>query len=739
MSPREESSAATQAPVAARRSLLAVLYDPDWFPFVGVLLLPVLISLPFGGTRQATFFLHTAIYLGVLKWLGRVVVTRHALERRGPLLFPADLFFGLALGCLWFYLRNLVAHFCPATYSLRELAVLPVLVGAIQTVGGLACLRVLFRERASPGPKRDRDVLGLIGPYLPYALLLLVALWNVSRVLNVQSSDPLIHAWIGRLYQEEGFTARPLPDEQPLVYPAGFGAINATAIALSPLNIVQSVNLQHILWLITALFLVPASIRMLYPRSPGELQVLPLFLVSVLPIYYLKGGFFYSGCQRQAAPAFLLALCFLPATLNIHRLGPWCVATGLMAVLGAVSVALNPACAPFVAVALLISLATSSWRGSEQLAVRKWTIVAIQGTLTALAAVLIVGLDPYYARKTEYAIATDLEIREELRDPVFSTRRAAEAALSLNPLSLTPLAGLPEGDEEISLVPLVGWPERALTWVTLLLAAWSSWSICRPRRMADAIALGLGWLFTTGWLLWLVGRPLLLFLAEGVSRTRWDTILLRIYLRFILNRCELLLLFVFLTAGLVILLQQLATAARFQPVRTGIIVVLMTVSVVLFAMRIVTDDRYDLHHIKVPINPAWAVSDDDLRLVAWIDEHVQPNERIAPQAYTMQSGPRKIERHLYPAGGAVALVLYGKHRNYRFFWPTEREGIYEEYLKNVKESLNVEWCRANGIRYFYVTAGSDDNNRSLHKAIGEGVLRLKHREGKSGLYEIAVQ
>ena len=54
------------------------------------------------------------------------------------------------------------------------------------------------------------------------------------------------------------------------------------------------------------------------------------------------------------------------------------------------------------------------------------------------------------------------------------------------------------------------------------------------------------------------------------------------------------------------------------------------------------------------------------------------------------------------------------------------------------EALNVEWCRANGIRYFYVTAGVDDNNRSLHKAIGEGVLRLKHREGTTGLYEIAL-
>ena len=313
MTPRDESSAPAQTPATAPSSLLAALYDPDWFPFVGVLLLPVIISLPFGGSRQAAFFLHTAIYLGVLKWLGRVVVTRHAAESRGPLLFPADLFFGLAIGCLWFYLRNLVAHFWPASYSLRELAALPVLVGVIQTVGGLARLRMVLRERATTGAQRGVDLLDSIWPYLPYAVLLLVALWNVSRVLNVQSSDPLIHAWIGRLYLEEGFTARPLPDAQPLIYPAGFGAINATAIALSPLNIVQSLNLQHVLWLVTALFLVPASIRLLYPHLPGELQVLPLLLVSVLPIYYLKGGFFYSGCQRQTAPAFVLALCFLPA------------------------------------------------------------------------------------------------------------------------------------------------------------------------------------------------------------------------------------------------------------------------------------------------------------------------------------------------------------------------------------------------------------------------------------------
>ena len=346
--------------------------------------------------------------------------------------------------------------------------------------------------------------------------------------------------------------------------------------------------------------------------------------------------------------------------------------------------ALNPACVPFVAVALLINLAASIWRGSGQLAVGKWTILAIQATLTTLAAVLILGLDPYYARKTEYAIATtDLESREEHRDPVFSPRRAAEAAMSLNPSTLTPLTGLAENDEEISLVPLDGWPERVLTWVSLLLAASATCSIFRHRGRTDAGASGLGWLFTTGWLLWLVGRPLLLFLAEGVSRTRWDTSLLRIYLRFILNRCEILLLFVFLTAGLVILLQQLAASSRFQPLRTGIIVALMMACLVLFAMRIVTDDRYAVHRVKVPVNPAWEISDDDLRLVAWIDKNL-PDEKIAPQAYTMRlrTAARSKSTSTRPAERSPSSSMGSC--NYRFFWLMEREGIYEEYLKNVR-------------------------------------------------------
>ena len=72
--------------------------------------------------QKASFFLGAAVYVACVKWLGWAVFGRLAPARPRCLLFPAEVFAGLAVVCAWFYLRNLVAKVWPASYGLAELA-----------------------------------------------------------------------------------------------------------------------------------------------------------------------------------------------------------------------------------------------------------------------------------------------------------------------------------------------------------------------------------------------------------------------------------------------------------------------------------------------------------------------------------------------------------------------------------------------------------------------------------------
>src|SRR5262245_31951062 len=106
-------------------ALLGRLYDPEWLPCLGFLLLPALLAAAVGSLQRASFFLGIAVYLATLKWLGWAGFGRFA--RLGPahLLFPAEVFAGLAVASCWFYLRSLLGQLRPGSYGLGELAVLP--------------------------------------------------------------------------------------------------------------------------------------------------------------------------------------------------------------------------------------------------------------------------------------------------------------------------------------------------------------------------------------------------------------------------------------------------------------------------------------------------------------------------------------------------------------------------------------------------------------------------------------
>src|SRR5262249_10235656 len=129
---------------------------------------------------KASFFLGLAVCGAVLKWLGWLLLPRPREQALAYARFPVELFTGLAALCVWFYLRNWLGEWWPATYSLRELAVLPYLAGAVHLAGLLFLGKDLVFPRAGLGRR-----LAMVGPFV---LTLTVALWQVSGSLGVHGS-----------------------------------------------------------------------------------------------------------------------------------------------------------------------------------------------------------------------------------------------------------------------------------------------------------------------------------------------------------------------------------------------------------------------------------------------------------------------------------------------------------------------------------------------------------------------
>jgi hypothetical protein len=256
------------------------------------------------------------------------------------------------------------------------------------------------------------------------------------------------------------------------------------------------------------------------------------------------------------------------------------------------------------------------------------------------------------------------------------------------------------------------------------------------KPQAAKATAGPAWLVAGCVLLWLLGRPALVGLLGSLSTERWDTSLLRVYLGFLLVRGELLGLFVGLTAGAAVLalLPWQATILRRWGSLLAMTAVALPPGVYLYALA---GGRSHVGMLVVPTTTLWRVGPEDVELTAWIDDNIPPQETIGLQAHTFRAGPSSRECHLFPYGGALAVVLHGKHANYRFFEATERPGAYEDYQRNVEDSLNVAWCLRNGIHYFYVTEADARLNPGLHRAVAEGKLREVHRVGSSAVYRVS--
>src|SRR5262249_46032175 len=96
-----------------------------------------------------------------------------------------------------------------------------------------------------------------------------------------------------------------------------------------------------------------------------------------------------------------------------------------------------------------------------------------------------------------------------------------------------------------------------------------------------------------------------------------------------------------------------------------------------------------------------------------------------------------IERHIYPIGGARALLFYSKHYNFCF---TQLDfslpNSFEAYLRNVEESFNADWLLRNNVRYFYIVKRHLPRDSALARAIAHGELVPVHRVGSSCIYKV---
>jgi hypothetical protein len=728
-------------------------YDPEWWLFVGILLAPALVFLVLGDRQRASFFFGAAVYLGALKWIGWTLITRRSEKAEAAaLFFPAEILAGLALACCWFYLRNLAGWLWPLSYSLKELTVVTAVVIFLQAVGGV---RRLARRGGNRPAYSWRGVGRSLALYLPFGFVLTAALWQVSAELNVPSSDPMYSAFMTRVYARDGMFFAHFAGGQAIPYPSGYAAMGAISLSLAPLSAVQSLYLQQVVLLVAALFLAAAVVACREPRVAWFIFLLPVAFLCFFPIYKLFPDTHYQGAPRQTAPALLAALCLLPALPVATQAWRFFLALGLEVMLGLVTLALNPACALFVALAGLIALVLRCRAAVRTGITRPMRILLFTGVAGLVLGLLVLGCDRYYSGfvtgpRPESSGPTAQAT--ESQEPACSLARGLTQWREINPLALAPALSM-TGRYPNLYLPLDDWHDRVpqqyfpaaivLGAAVLVIHALSRrWSLAGSSAALAAIVAAC----CAGWFVLGYGVQ---FLMACLSTENYATDLLRVYTGFLLVRCQLLLLFLLLASTLGYLAVFCSQYLSIRPFRFAGIAVAIAgyLSLLGFVSYAVGQDW-----LTAPAHQLWGrVAADDLRLVRWIDDNIRPDQGLVGLTCdTFERGNDGVrEKHIYPYGGAQAYPLYGRSYNFCFFalepvLPPRPEP-FDLYREHVADSFDPEWCLAAGIRYFYV---SDDaihlpdgrwGNDGLEPAIREGTLREIKRFGASALYEVVNQ
>jgi hypothetical protein len=368
--------------------------DPQWLPFMAFAFGPAALCLALGEWQKAKFFGGAAIYLGVLKWLGWVVLGRRRFPADRHPLFPAEIFCGLAVACAWFYARNLVGWLWPASYSLRELGWLAPLVGAVHVVSGLAGIEM--RRRCQREPISWLGVLDRAAMYVPFWFILTLALWDIAASLNVQATDAITHAFQAKVYLQKGMFFSHFNGDRPFNYPSSLASINAITASIAPLTVVQAVNLQHVVMLVLALFLITGGIAERARRPLPCIQSMPLAFLSFFPLYALYPNYFYEGLGRQTAPALFAAICFVPAVAPAADVRSFYRLLGVVAMLSVLGLVMNPACFPFAMLGGMVALGVSWGRGKREFGQSAYRVTGALTLFTALVLALVLSCDGYY-------------------------------------------------------------------------------------------------------------------------------------------------------------------------------------------------------------------------------------------------------------------------------------------------------------------------------------------------------
>ena len=458
---------------------------------------------------------------------------------------------------------------------------------------------------------------------------------------------------------------------------------------------------------------------------------------------------FYPGTPKQAGPPLFAAVFLLPLLAPAGRRGAFLLAVGVVAFLAVLAAALNPACVPYAlaaaaVAALVLGAARAGGPRAAALANRVGAGRRLHGRRRPAGRVRPLlrpdGAGPPAARRRP-----DPGRRlpragrgARLRPRAFSWPKAALGLASVNPLRLSPV------ESTTALVwdraePLRGWGERwppaALALGTLALALFALAGLLPHRARAAAARDPLVRLLLAGLALWLGLKYSMTFWIAGLSRAGHHTGLLSVYGRYVLLRCELLLLFACLAAAIARLF--LALEARSGRAARRAAAAGLAAGWLLPALGLAAGVLVGGFPV-VPTTDRFAPTPDDLRLADWLADNVPPEKgNVVLAAFTFTAGPGDVERYVFPVKGGYALALRDPHHNFRFLLPCLEGDGMTNYRQHVLDALDAHWCRENGVRYFYANPEGLADNPGLAAAVEDGRLQPRHREGDSCVYELA--
>lgn len=711
--------------------------DPQWLLFMLVMCLPVLYyALVRGQPVRAWFFWGVALYAGVCKWTGWLLLTRRAVHQQRFLMFPAEILSGLAFLCLWFYLRNLLGRVWPATYGLWELAALPCLITVLHLCAGALALK----ERMKAGrPEWTRLLWETAGPavaYWAYGFSLLMALKSTSMGLEVPSTDPFHLAYCARSFHDHGLFFAHFNGGDPIIYTSGFGGINAVVMAIAPLSAAQATVLQHTFLTLTGVLLITCAVAALAERPLGAIHFLPLLYLSIMPIHNLATHQQLEGASRQALPGLLLGVCLVPVLA--WRLGAALrAAMAASAMLAVLAAALNPSGAPFVPVIFLAALVIHCLHGKAlgRRVVR--TGICHVGMAVALLA-LMLACDEYYSR---------LLRRPAGRRPVPTSQEVALQPIRFSPRDgLTNLASVRPWRLETQSYPFLESEPPARTWLPGAglcagVGALLGWLALRRKKILPAGAAPLAFLAAGAAGVMVILKYQSAFVEGSIPiPASWDMSLLRYYQPFNLVRLESLLVFAaVLAAGVLCCLLAMRWRGRWAAAALLAGAACAAAIWLKPALPRLLDPRASglsvIHHLSLG-----EITEGDLRLTAWANRNIPPEEGIIGlvcATFTVACPSGGSEKHIYPYSGAAALPLYGRELNYTFtVWDPMRRWGYDDYEAHVKHTFDAAWCLRENIRYFYITQASLGYNPGLGAAIKAGLLEPVQQLGQSSIYRV---